>query len=243
MATIVTAFMTNVNNVEFRSCEKYIEFGKKLLSQAIPTVCFLERKIYNDFFQSCSQDYPNTHFIMFERNEIYLYDFEDQLSKYYVHTDNPQKDTPGYMFVQCHKTEWVKQAIHVNPFHTTNFIWIDFGIFHMIKNEMDFALNLNALSTKTYDQVRIASCRDLDDFCENDIFRVISWYFAGSIFGGSSTILLEFASIMKKKCIELIKRKKHIMWEINIWYILYKKYPELFSPYHCNHDLSILGNY
>jgi len=43
MSTLVTAFMTNVNQIDFRSHEKYIELGKKLLSQPIPTVCFIEK--------------------------------------------------------------------------------------------------------------------------------------------------------------------------------------------------------
>ena len=46
MATIVTAFITNINNIEFRSYEKYIELGKILLNQPIPTICFLEKKKY-----------------------------------------------------------------------------------------------------------------------------------------------------------------------------------------------------
>jgi hypothetical protein len=35
------------------------------------------------------------------------------------------KDTLEYMITICHKTEWIKEAIDLNFFNTTNFTWID----------------------------------------------------------------------------------------------------------------------
>lgn len=244
MATIVTAFITNINNIEFRSYEKYIELGKKLLNQAIPTICFLEKSIYETYFAQEVEKYPLTVFRMFERNENYLYEYESLLTQFSVETDNPTKDTPGYMFTQCHKTEWVKMAIEENPFHTTDFVWIDFGIYHMIRNEMEFAVALKNLVRKSHPGIRIASCVDPSLPClERNIYRQIMWYFAGSIFGGNKDRLLQFANIMKQYTIELMKTKKHIMWEVNIWYLLYQSHASLFLPYFSNHDLSILENY
>jgi hypothetical protein len=244
MATIVTAFMTNVNNIDFRSYEKYIELGKKLLNQPIPTVCFLEQKIYDEYFKNELTKYPLTIFKLFERNENYLYSYEDILTDFMVQTDNPKKDIPGYMFIQCHKTEWIKMAAEENPYKTTNFIWIDFGIFHMIRDEVGFALALKNLVRKTYNHIRIASCVDPNGICyDKNIYREITWYFAGSIFGGDKDTLLNFADIMKKFCIELMESKKHIMWEVNIWYLIFQNHKTLFHPYHADHNLSILENY
>ena len=243
MATIVTAFITNINNIEFRSYDKYMELGKKLLSQPIPTVCFLEKKIYDMYFSEELQEYPLTVFKIFEKNDNYLMKYEDKLSNFHLNTDNPTKDTPGYVFIQCHKTEWVKTVAEENPFFTTNFIWIDFGIFHMIKNELAFASALEKLSRKKYNSVRIASCVDPNSESERDIYRWIAWFFAGSIFGGPKEKLIDFSQKMKKICLEIIYEKKHLMWEVNIWYLLHKKYPELFDPYYANHDVSILDNY
>ena len=244
MATLVTAFITKINNIDFRSYEKYIELGKKLLKQAIPTICFLEKDIFTEYFEPELTLYPLTTFRIFERKDIYLYEYEHQLTDFHVKTDNVSKDTPGYMFIQCHKTEWVKQAIQENPYNTTNFVWIDFGIFHMIKDEVSFALALKNLSRKTYDNVRVASCVDPNSISyDKNIYREISWYFAGSIFGGNKESLVEFAKIMKATCIHLMETKKHIMWEVNVWYLIFQKYKTLFDPYHADHNLSILDNY
>ena len=51
-------------------------------------------------------------------------------------TDNPNKDNLQYLFVQCHKTEWIKHAIDVNYFNSDQFIWIDFGIYHIFNNNL-----------------------------------------------------------------------------------------------------------
>lgn len=244
MATIVTAFMTNVNNIEFRSHEKYIELGKKLLMQSIPTICFLEKNIYDQYFRKQVSHFPLTIFKMFEKTENYLYEHESKLNPLELCTDNPTKDTVGYMFLQCHKTEWVKMAIDENPFNTSDFIWIDFGIFHMIKDNMCFASSLKKLSKKRFDKIRIASCIDPNLQCNNvNVYKQILWFFAGSIFGGNKESLIEFSRLMKRICIDMINDKKHIMWEVNIWYLLFQQHPKLFSPYNSNHDLSILENY
>jgi hypothetical protein len=243
MATLVTAFMTNINDIDFRSYEKYIELGKKLLCQPIPTVCFLEKHIYDKYFDSNLQNFPYTTFLTTEKRDIYLFSFESELVNYHVNTDNPTKDTPGYMFVQCYKTEWVRRAIEANPYNTSNFIWIDFGIFHMIDNSMEFALKLDSMCRKTYPRVRIASCVNPNQENNHDIYSTISWFFAGSVFGGNSQYLVQFAKQMKEICIDIIINKKRIMWEVNIWYLLYQKHPGLFSPYFANHDITILKNY
>ena len=243
MATIVTAFMTNINQIQFRSTDKYMELGKKLLSQPIATVCFLEKHIYNQYFADSLEQFPNTSFHLFERNENYLFDHESQMSQFSVISDNPTKDTIGYMFTQCHKTEWVKLAIEKNPFQTTDFIWVDFGILHMIRDENAFPIFLEKMSRKTYDTVRIASCVDPNEECKTDIYHRIAWFFAGSVFGGSSSALLKFAEKMKTFCLDFVDKRQHLMWEINVWYLLYKEEPGLFNPYRADHNLSILENY
>lgn len=143
------------------------------------------------------------------------------------------------MFIQCYKTEFVKKAIEVNTYNTDQFIWIDFGIFHTINNDALFIHLMNNL-TNEYDCVRIAGGYYLEHF---DVYRQISWCFLGSIFGGPANKLLEFATLMKEKCITTIQNEKTIIWEINLWYLIYKEYPELFSRYIANHNPSMIAWY
>lgn len=243
MSTIVTAFITNINTIDFRDIETYMEYGKKMLSQSIPTICFLEQRVFDHFFKEEEKDYVTTKFIIFEKNENYLYEYEKKLTKFSLHTDNPKKDTTGYMFIQCHKTEWIRQAIEINPFNTTNFMWIDFGIYHMIKDELEFAISISDATRKKYNNVRIASCVNPKMSFEKDIYKDVAWFFAGSVFGGDSNSLIKFADNMKKKCIEIINTKNHLMWEVNIWWLLYNEDSSYFSPYGTDHNVCILENY
>ena len=243
MTTIVTAFLTKINNIEFRTYETYIEYGKKILQTGVKCVCFLEKDIYEKYFVPCLKDFPNTYFFMFDKSDNYLYQYLDQVTHYDLHTNNPTKDTIDYMFLQCHKTEFLRQVAIVNPFQTTNFTWIDFGIFHMVKNDESLRNGILNVSQKSYDKIRIASCVNPNDTCETDIYRFVVWFFAGSIIGGHRNVLLKYADLMKQKCISIIQERHHIMWEINIWYLLFQEHKELFDFYFANHDTSILMNY
>lgn len=233
MTTLVTAFVTDINQITFRSVETYIEYGKKLIS-LVPCICFIERHIYEAHFQ---EPFPLCTFIFFEKKDNYLYEHIDKID-FDVVTNNPGKDTLEYMFVQCHKTEFLRKAIETHP--GTNFAWVDFGIYHMIGDELNEGIL--QLSTKSYSKVRIASCIDPHESCPFDIYRCVAWYFAGSVVGGDRESLVKFADLMKAKCLELVSEKR-LMWEINTWYLVFQANPELFEPYRANHNISILKNY
>ena len=243
MTTIVTAFVTNINHIGFRNYETYIDYGKKMLRVNAPCVCFLEKEIYEKYFVNELKDFPQTYFFMFHKTQNYLYGYLDQVTHYDLHSDNPTKDTIEYMFLQCHKTEFLRQVIEINPFQTSNFTWVDFGIFHMIKNDESLVKGIQHVSQKTYSKVRVASCVNPNDSCHMDIYRQVVWFFAGSVIGGHKDALLEYANAMKVKCISIIEERHHIMWEINIWYLLYQEHNTIIDPYFANHDLSILMNY
>jgi hypothetical protein len=157
------------------------------------------------------------------------------------------------MFVQCHKTEWVKMAIQlnnsINKYTNCEYTWIDFGIFHMFKNEEIFKDCIEQLQTrisnKENKKVRAGSCWQITDYTKHniDIYRKISWVFAGSIFGGPAEELLIFADLTKEKCLKIINELNHIMWEVNVWAIINNEKPELFDLYYCGHDKTIIKNY
>ena len=159
------------------------------------------------------------------------------------------------MLVQCHKTEWIKIAIHLFNYINQNdsieveFMWIDFGIYHIFNNNDSLFYNeiykLNNKHSKGYkkNNLRIGSCIHPSRTYHTDIYKTIAWYFAGGVLGGSSESLLQFAELMKSECINIIKERKHLMWEVNVWYLIYLKNPELFDVYICDHNPSIISNY
>jgi hypothetical protein len=217
--TIVSGFLSDINKIEYRSLEKYVEYGKKLIQIKLPKVIFIDKKVYQQYFLNVSDEL--TKFIEIEKKDIYLYEHIDKLTDFKVNTDNPNKDTLEYMFVQNHKTEWIKQAIHFNFFNTSQYIWVDFGVYHLVKQAELFEKCIYKIGCMKYDNIRMPGCWDLHKHVSTDIYHNIAWYFAGSIFGGHKDKLLEFADLVKEKCLYLINNKKYLMWEVNVWYLVF----------------------
>jgi hypothetical protein len=269
MLLLVSAFITDVNNN--KSILSYINYGKQLFTtnKSIYKVLFIERKVFNEYFNIdgvlYSFNYENkqydfiidnyTIFVFFEKHDNYLYSYIDSITNFDISTDNPNKDTLEYMLTMCHKTEWVNMAINLAEhiknkcllIDFTNFIWVDFGIYHVFNNNLDLFNtcfeHLYDLQSNSINKVRIGSCIHPTKICHIDIFRCISWYFAGGVFGGTACSLIKFANLMKTECVNIIHERKHIMWEVNVWYLIYLKEQEIFDFYNCNHNASIISNY
>ena len=239
--TLVSAYITNINSRKDRSTEKYIEYGKILLQTKIPKIIFIDEIIFDEL-----KEYSNelTHLIPIKKESIYFYEFKDLLTNFKINSTSPEKDTIEYMFTMCSKTEWITKAIEINFFNTSNFIWVDFGIKHVFNCENnEFIKKIERLNNSVYENIRIGSIWNLDIKYGGDIYKDIMWYFAGGVFGGNKESLLLFSEKTKEMCIKIISEKNTIMWDVNIWYLVYNESKYLFNCYNCDHNSSIIDNY
>lgn len=280
--TIVSAFMSQINARGDRPVQKYIDLGKALLSLHIRQVVFIERHIYETyirseyahlcygygirFFTYAGRAYEyvvlgHLTFVFFERADMYLEYYRDMATEFSLNTPHPSKDTLDYMFVQCHKTEWVAMAISLDN-NTGNGIysWLDFGIRHMYPSAMAFDMAIYKLhdrltkksilktvehssSSTSNDVVYAPSCWEPNKQYTQDVYREVFWVFSGSAFGGHSKALIDFALRTKTKCIDILTTRRRLMWEVNVWYLVYCDCPELFSLFYGNHNANILTNW
>ena len=241
MTTIVSAFISNVNSRKDRTIEKYIEYGKVLLQTKIQKIIFIDELLFDEI-----KNYSNelTYLIPIKKESIYLYKYKDLLTNFNLNSTSPEKDSLEYMFTMCSKTEWIKKAIELNYFNTQNFIWLDFGIKHIFNcDDNEFITKIENINNKIYKKIRIGSIWNPDIQYYGDIYKDIRWYFAGGVFGGDINSLLLFLEKTKEMCIKIIQEKNTIMWEVNIWYLIYKEMPELFDCYNCDHNSSLIDNY
>jgi len=243
--TIVSAFVTGVNQRKDIDISQYIEFGKKLLEIPIPKIIFIEEFIFKTYFANDNSlnKYPFTHFVIIYRFNIYLYDYLDKITNFQLNSSKPEKDTIDFLFVQCNKTEWMKTAAQNNPFKTKQFVWIDFGIYHIVRDDFLFKKTILNIAQMECSKVSICSCWNLRLPFVRDIDKDVAWYFAGGIFGGEPEYLLQFADKMKQKTIQNIQEKNSLIWETNLWYLIYKENPEIFTPYLADHNICMLQNY
>lgn len=240
MTILVSAFLANMNKRQDMPTSKYIHNGKILLTTNIPKIIFMDESLVEHF-----QDFvnENTKIVKINKNDIYLYDYTKYITQSKIITDNPNKDTMDYFCMMCSKTEWIRKAIETNFFDDDNYIWVDFGIRYIFKcDDAKFISKIERLNTCQYSKVRIASIWDLDGQFYFDKNKVM-WFFAGTVFGGNHNELKKFADKMKNMCLRIIFAEKTLMWEVNIWYWIYKETPELFDAYYCVHDDTVVDHY
>jgi len=268
--TIVTAFMTQINARGDRPVKKYIDLGKSLLALHIPQIVFIERYIYDTYLRAeyrhlgledgCrirflayggrAYEYivlGHLTFVFFERNDMYLEEYREMATEFALNTSQPTKDTLDYMFVQCHKTEWVAMATCLDSDNGDGiYAWLDFGLRHMYPSSIAFEVAVYGFRDRmirgsSVDSVFAPSCWDAKRTYSYDVYRDIFWVFSGSAFCGKPNTLLEFARRTKSKCIEILSVRRRLMWEVNVWYLVYCDCPALFSLFYGNHNATILG--
>jgi len=274
--TIVSALITNINQRGDRDIQKYVDLGYHLLDVNVKQIVFMERSVFDTHFYSryfptilfpvvspANFDYKGKTysyvvfgritFVFFEKQDMYLWDFKSDITEFEVDTPQPTKDTLEYMFVQCHKTEWIAIAISLENLPGNYYVWMDFGIRHMFPSDIAFDMEIYLLRDRIAksrptidgpdDKVYAPSCWNANCVYYQNIYRQIHWIFAGSVFGGNSGILLEFAKKTKEKCLSIICEKRRLMWEVNVWYMVFLECRELFSLYHGDHNASILRGF
>jgi len=159
MIIYVSAFISRVNQRHDRCLEKYIDYGKKWMALPYPKIVFMEHDVVSEYLPETQNKqyehksdgvwYNETTWIQyFNPRTMYFYEYVDKVRiPLDIHTQNPNKDTLEYMFVQCYKTEWMSLAIQhysvlipvlermgykTEPQHL-QYMWNDFGIFHMFE--------------------------------------------------------------------------------------------------------------
>jgi len=239
--TLVSALIPDLN--EYRLVDKYKELGKDLLSLDIPKIIFMPEYLHDWAWTHCDQ--RNTQLIKFEKEEL-MYDY---IEKYKHEITLPQgswdkKDTFEYFLCQNFKSFWLKKAYESNLFNNQNYVWIDFGIKHIFKDNCFLFRNSFEYQLELNNKIKYPSCFN-KNFQSNEIkysIDNVEWYFTGGILALPDNQIVNFDNLCQEKLKELITIHKKITWEVNIWAAVLKENLELFTHYYSNHDNNIVKN-
>lgn len=204
-------------------------------------------------------------FVFFEKTDLFLWPFRSMANRFALNTGNPTKDTLEYVMVQCQKTEWLAIASQLgrdvrggggDKMVRKEYVWMDFGVFHMFHGKIDvFQIELYKMRARVdkrlltsergeSDAILFARCWDPNHPYGGDIYKDINWSFAGSVFGGGSKAAQTFAVKMREKCFQILRERNTLMWEINIWLLIYRESGNgLFSLYPSDHSEIVFRGY
>ena len=240
MSVYVSAFYENQN--QHRNTEFYLEKSVPFLTCNVPKIIFIEEKL-SLFFQTFENAF--THFVILDT--IPFQKYKEYFTDIRIDSSN-EKDTIDYILLMLSKTAFMKHAIDLFPIYDT-FFWIDIGIAHCcIKTNVSIECFHETLMTNILfppskeDVIRIPGCWSLTSKNHMNLTTDVAWYFCGGFFAGHKNAIIKFADLVEKKIIEHIDLK-YIMWEVNIWFLIYLEHPELFDWYYGNHNISMLKNF
>jgi hypothetical protein len=233
-----------------RTQEKYFALAKKfILMLPYPVVLFLENTLeINEFIKEILEfrqqigQRHNTQIIRINLEHTYFFKYYDTLihlqTIYAIHNGNLKHETPLYTILNNNKFFFMEKAIQINPFESTHFVWIDFGINHV-------ALNTEQINTWIHQIPDKIKQLCINPYLENtppkEFFHNIYHHTAGGLFSGSKKYILQYVDFFKQKVQQIYDEEWYQMDEA-IMTLVQREHPEIFDFYYGDYT-GIVSNY
>jgi hypothetical protein len=240
--TYVTALMRvyEMDNTSIKNLETRLEQFKHLLDAKVPLLVYVCKEYSEEVLHLC-KDLDHVQVVVCELEDTWTYNAcEPWSTKLPTHRNQP-KDTFRFLALINAKVEFVVKGILLNPFKMTNFAWIDFNIFHIIKDVPLSIKRLQRLCDVDIDSNRLTvpGCWAANNSWDGNH---INWRFCGGFIFGTSLAFLEIYELYKAHMTEYFNKFNCISWEVNVWAYFESMYPELFKTdwYAADHNDRIL---
>jgi hypothetical protein len=238
--TFVSAFLDlSEDRKELRSPEVHLNHFLKIAKTGINIHLFINESC-KMIYTACAS-YPNIHIDFLNLED--LRSFQAAQNARLPDRRNPVKDTKNFILFMNAKPDFVYRAIQRAIFPSSHYCWLDFGLFHVIKDTAGAQTYLQQLSTK---QLRpglfIPGCVGI---APHHYFDNICWRFCGGVFVGDKQSLIHFYETVFHDYDTLVQ-KQSLTWEVNIWAYLEsigKIHPIWFPADHNDSILRIPAEY
>lgn len=221
--TFVTAFFGR--QTMFRPVDTYFSLFDELASTGVQIVLFLDAQFKDRGIEICGKfsnvtipEYVTLDMSFLPTNVII------------PPIRNPTKDTAEYMCITLEKLHVLMKA---SAYTTRPFLaWIDFGIFHVLKNKDYCAIALREIERANYQTETIYSpgCWEPGDY---DVWNSICWRFCGGLLLGHRDL---FKPAYDEQTHLVMSNLPRLTWEVNYWALMNHR----FHWYSANHDDTIV---
>jgi hypothetical protein len=198
--------MENCTNERNRKLEGYIDYSKKfLLRLPYQLVIFISP---DDTYTRDAILSARIECDLLDKTFIYELDFKDTFfykdlarleelqQSFRIYNGDIKHETPLYVILNNNKFCFMEHTIQLNPFKSTHFMWMDFGINH-VAISTDY---IHELVTKVPDKIK-QLC--INPYIENiepkQYFGNIHHNCAGGLFSGSIENMLKYIDLFKRK--------------------------------------------
>lgn len=247
--TIVTAIY-NIRKMEqnyepyIKDINFYLDQGKFITELPYNMIIFTEDDLYDNVYNMRKKYIDRTVIIPLKFEDTYFYKDYDVLHNlknvFHIKNIGEKKDTVRYVILNNNKFDFMERSIKLNPFSSTHFLWIDFGITHVASEPHTITRWITSIPNKVRQMV-------INPYIEKEqpkeYFQYTRHNVSGGLFSGSKAYLLNYIATFKKMYDKIL---------IDNWYqldeavmsMVIKEYPELFDCYYgdytgiiCNYDI------
>jgi hypothetical protein len=133
----------------------------------------------------------------------------------------------------------MEESININPFNSTHFIWMDFGIAYSVNTK-----TINIDFTDISDNIKILlfwCLSNLKNENINDYYNEYKRVLAGGLFSGNKENMMKFIELFKNEVTNVLILQRAPLEDIIVSKIIINN-PDLFNCYFGTHN-SIFSNY
>lgn len=251
LPTFVTCFydirkLENIDKKHNRQIDKYLELASQFyLKLPYPIIFFTDDDEIMLFVKKKREEngllhltdlyhepFENTYFYH-TKNKI-----EELQKEFFIMNGDRNHETPLYIILNNNKFHFIEKSIEKNPFQSTHFIWMDFGINHVAKNTE----KIHEWVHHVPDKIK-QLC--INPYLENEdrkiFFKYIYHHTAGGLFSGN----IHYLKIYIQKFKDMIEKIYSENWyqiDEAIMTMVQRDNIDIFDLYYGDYE-GIISNY
>jgi hypothetical protein len=218
MVTFVTAFLDlREDRSKDKSPDVCFRHFTNLARSGISLVVFLSQAYWGRRIES-----PSVRYIPCELDELQTYKEVAVTAGVGMPVHRTEyHDTRSFLTLINGKVELVKRVMDADPFHSSHFAWIDFSLFHVIRDTTAAIEYLRMLGRS-----RLATPCMVSPGCwpkgqgADSLATAVNWRFCGGFFLGDRASLEDFHARYRKEFPALLAESGTLTWEVNVWHAL-----------------------
>lgn len=213
--------------------QEYLQRFHKLASSEVPIFLFIDRRLREEADVLINK-FPNITIVRYVNleEEMVLPLIAEKPQFFQLPTfRNEGKDSAEFMLMMCSKMKHVNEVVEKSLVEPTDFVaWIDFGVFHVVKDVERVQKILRSISERSdfpTDYILAAGCYPY--YQHDDLWNRVLWKFCGGFF-------IAPAKMTKKAWEAQLQCMKDnlpkLTWEVNYWVMMGEK---IIKPYPSDH--------